>query len=124
MIGPRDLGKRVHTPADVDGIALRIRTNGDGNQVVDVELDGHTYGPGRPAHSFPIGTVWRDAPAEPTGPSWFPVADSSGTPDTAELPTLGHPDDPARVYGDDWWDDTSAADMVQRLRRNHRDSSS
>lgn len=73
----RDIGKRVHTHVGVDGIAVGIRRNGDGNEVVDVELDGHTYGPGRPADSFPIGTVWRDAPAEPTGPSWFPVTDTS-----------------------------------------------
>lgn len=124
MIGPRDLGERVHTPAGVDGIARSFQTSDEGNRFVAVELDGHTYGPGRPLHSFPIGTVWRDAPAEPAGPSWFPVTDSSATPDTAELPTLGDPDAPGRVYGDDWWDDTSAADMVQRLRRDHRDSSS
>lgn len=76
MIGPRDIGERVHTHVGVDGIAVGIRRNYDGNEVVDVELDGHTYGPGKPADSFPIGTVWRIAPAEPAGPSWLPVGDT------------------------------------------------
>lgn len=124
MIGPRDLGERVHTPAGVDGIAVRIRTVDDeGNRVVDVELDGHTYGPGMPAHTFPIGTVWRDAPAEPAGPSWFPVTDS-GTDATAQLPRITPADAPARAYGEDWWDDTSAAETLERIRRERRDGSS
>lgn len=124
MIGPRDLGERVHTPAGVDGIAVRIRTVDDeGNRVVDVELDGHTYGPGMPAHTFPIGTVWRDAPAEPAGPSWFPVTDS-GTEATAQLPRITPADAPERAYGEDWWDDTSAAETLERIRRERRDGSS
>lgn len=125
MIGPRDLGERVHTPAGVDGIAVRIRTVDDeGNRVVDVELDGHTYGPGMPAHTFPIGTVWRDAPAEPAGPSWFPMAGTPDTQPTAQVPRITPADAPERVYGADWWDDTSAAETLERIRRERRDPSS
>jgi hypothetical protein len=124
VIGPRDIGKRVSTPADVDGIAREIRRNLDEIEVVAVELDGHTYGPGRPFHEFPIGTVCVVGPSESAdlGPSWYPVNATEDTPDTEELPTLIHPDTPSRQYGDDWDDEFSAAYLRRALRREHDES--
>jgi hypothetical protein len=109
VIGPRDIGKRVHTHADVDGELTGIRRTGDGLEVAHVALDGHTYGPGRPHHSFPIGTVWLVEP-EPAGPSWYPT---SATPADA----------PDRQYGDDWSDELSIAWEQEFLRRQHDESS-
>lgn len=121
MIGPGDVGKRVATPADVDGIVVGIGRNYEEVEVAVVELDGHTYGPGRPPHTFPIGTVWLvDTPeSAEVGPSWYPVTAAEDTPVTEELPMIVPADAPARQYGDDGWDDYAAADMVKRLRRQH-----
>jgi hypothetical protein len=73
MIRP---GSRVGTIDGPPGTVRYRGRNNDENEIVDVELDGHTYGLARPLHRYPIGMVWAldesPAPVEPD-PTTQPV---------------------------------------------------
>lgn len=116
-------GARVHTIDGVDGTVVAIRPNYSGFDQVIVALDGHTYGPAYPGHTYPIGAVWLvegggapdSAPvsgSEPVAPSWYPT----GVPRDVVVDVVPE-GTPARQYGDGWLDDYSAPGEVSRARR-------
>lgn len=121
MIRP---GARVGTIDGPPGTVRYRGRNNDENEVVDVELDGHTYGPGRPLHRYPIGMVWPLAPVEPE-----PITEPVPLPDSGASAPLWYPtaDDTTAADDAEWWADYTdpgrrslPTDAVLRARKVRR----